>query len=438
MPFGTERQIAWIVEALGEQRRVTPGNLDDDVAEPRAPDVGFVRGEPESSEAIARETAAPPRNVPAADPRRGTGASVGADRISTDAGVGAGRPHGDVDRPSIGDEAGNVVQPIGERRHPAVGRDGDDRVDVVVIVVIRAGSRANDDVDRAIVADRQPARPDEARREDARPRCIESQQAPAGLFGDEDARLGVDGKTERLGQASRHHALRAVGLHADDDAARTVSDEQHVVWIDGHASRLVEAICNDFDRRQAADSVGWRAAGDEDEGDEKASERNVANAHGAGVAMNDAWALMTDGCDAGIASVAVAPAAAAVPASGVLSATMGAPESGVAVTVIVVPRGICVAASATVTGIVVPAGRTTSGRPYELVGFSGAARSLMAAMRRLTTPSAGTSGVATVTPSAEPPFSVAVVVNASRRIRPGLAPVPPFTSMLPVPLSVVA
>src|SRR5687768_7149419 len=62
----------------------------------------------------------------------------------------------------------------------------------------------------------------------------------------------------------------------------------------------------------------------------------------------------------------------------------------------------------------------------------------MAAMRRPTTFRLRASGAPTVTPPAVPPVTVAPFVNASTRMRPGLAPGPPLTSMDTLPMSVVA
>jgi hypothetical protein len=103
-----------------------------------------------------------------------------------------------------------------------------------------------------------------------------------------------------------------------------------------------------------------------------------------------AVAVRTLTCVRDKVSVAVAEELAKVPLSPVLMALVGVPLWGVAVTWIVVPRGMLLAVRVTGTGLVVPTGRRMSGAARMLpTGVAGAASPPTLAITRLGFPLGG-------------------------------------------------
>jgi hypothetical protein len=91
------------------------------------------------------------------------------------------------------------------------------------------------------------------------------------------------------------------------------------------------------------------------------------------VTVKVAKALITLGSVVETVTLALAVEAAWVPLRGKLLTVLAAPFWGVTTTVTMVPIGIFVPASSTVTGLVVVAGKVISGVAYEPVGCAGAA-----------------------------------------------------------------
>ena len=140
--------------------------------------------------------------------------------------------------------------------------------------------------------------------------------------------------------------------------------------------------------------------------------------------MNVAEALSTLGWFVGMVRLAVAVEAANVPPSGVLTAELPPPVSGVTFTLTVVPSGTFEAASETVVGLGVPTGTAMSGVAKEPVGEAGAGTPATDAILKLGALGRVSTSGGPVDGDVSGELIVEVLVKASIRMRPPLPPPP--------------